>query len=149
MYSSDYLRANLAGYCNWSSLPPTTLAAAASAWEERSGAKPSIKGSDENGHEAFLHILATSVPLEWTLTQHTVAKQHAAMHAQAVATHSGDLWCFGGMQLGQLTELKMKSEISWLQDFNPAQLAPDMSRVYQVTAVLSSSTAAQPVPCLR
>eukprot|EP00775_Hariotina_reticulata_P009339 gene9339-9502_t len=53
------------------------------------------------------------------------------MHGQAVATHDGDLWCFGGMQLGQLTELKIKNEVSWLQNCNPAQLAPDMSRVYQ------------------
>jgi hypothetical protein len=51
------------------------------------------------------------------------------MHALGVGTSEG-IMCFGGIQLGSLSEIKIDNEVSWIKNEQPAGLAPDYSRVF-------------------
>lgn len=84
---------------------------------------------------------------QWQQQRHTkqqvdnrtqTQQQQASMHSQAVGTPYG-IMTFGGLELGKLTELKVKSEVSWIKEHNGYMLQPDFSRVYQVGEAVVNS----------
>lgn len=154
MYDNDILSATLADYCKWQTLPRDLLTSGLTGWAKRSGGGIiSSTSTDEALLEAFLQALGSSVPLEWSVCHHAAftdsnsrqpdqnkqqqqnkkPQQQATMHGQAVGTPYG-IMCFGGLELGELVELKVKSEVSWIKEHNGYMLQPDYSRVYQVRA---------------
>jgi hypothetical protein len=143
MYSTEALLHTLSSYANYSALPRELLVNAITAWSSSKQAQhgggssvPSTAdATDEELQQAFLQALASTVPLEWTVTQHNAfkadSKMQSTMHGQAVGTPYG-LMCFGGMMLGKLAELKVQNEVSWIKEHQGHLLAPDYSTVYQV-----------------
>lgn len=150
MYSTEALLHALSTYANYSALPKELIVNAIHAWNSSrqaehagsssiSASAPSVaNATEEELQQAFLQALASTVPLEWTVTKHNVfkadSKMQASMHGQAVGTPYG-LICFGGMVLGRLAELKVQNEISWIREHQGHMLAPDYSTVFQVSCV--------------
>uniref|UniRef100_A0A383VNZ1 BTB domain-containing protein n=1 Tax=Tetradesmus obliquus TaxID=3088 RepID=A0A383VNZ1_TETOB len=153
MYSTEALLHALSTYANYGALPRELIVSAINAWNSSrqaehagiisSGIAPSVaNAAEEELQQAFLQALASTVPLEWTVTKHnafkTDSKMQASMHGQAVGTPYG-LICFGGMVLGRLAELKVQNEISWIREHQGHMLAPDYSTVFQGTPSQLSS----------
>lgn len=134
----EHLQSKLLTYCNWASLPKELLTSS------HGSASSTTAAGDDALLAAFLQHLAGLVPFEWSVVQQTVfegassssnsnaKRMHAMMHAPAVGTTEG-IMCFGGVQLGVLQEVKIDNEVSWIKNTEPAGLAPDYSRVYQVS----------------
>lgn len=134
----EELQSKLRNYCNWASLPPDLLASTGSR-------TTAAAGNDEAALTAFLQHLAALVPFEWSVMQQSVFEAgaasssssrhlHAMMHAPGVGTQDG-VMCFGGVQLGVVQEVKVDNEVSWIKNAEPIGLAPDYSRVYQVSGL--------------
>jgi hypothetical protein len=136
----EHIQSKLLTYCNWPSLPKELLTSS-------HGFASSPTAGDDALLEAFLQHLCSLVPFQWSVTQQRVFEgpsssssakcTHAMMHAPAVGTHDG-IMCFGGVQLGVLQEMKIENEVSWIKNTEPTGLAPDHSRVYQVSYCLGA-----------
>lgn len=168
MYDADTLQATLKGYCKWQTVPRQLFLNAINSWARNNKLDVSaVSANDEELQEKFLHALGLTVSLEWTVCQHNTftasdssvqndqgrskqqtqpqpqqLRQQATIYAQAVGTPYG-LMCFGGMELGKLQQIRVKSEVSWMKESNGTMLQPDLSRVYQVPAIF------QPPRCQR
>lgn len=143
---AEELQSKLASYCNWASLPRDLLASIQTSVASSSSAAAT---DDDALLAGFLQHLANLVPFEWSVMQQSLFDAaasssssrrniHAMMHAPAVGTQEGIL-CFGGVQLGVLQEVRIENEVSWIKNTEPAGLAPDYSRVYQVGTWLGCS----------
>lgn len=151
MICLEELLDKLRSYCNWNSLPRDLLS---SAVNSRGASTSGTDRSEDALLTAFLLHLTSLVPFQWSVVQQPVfaggtstsssagegSCPQAMMHAQAVGTTDG-IMCFGGLRLGRLQEVRVENEASWIKESMPAGLAPDCSRVYQVTCAVEGKDA--------